>query len=127
MDFQPRHPYRWRLLLGGGFALLDILFFSVLWLIGQGYIMLGPIDPPPTLQEIEARSAIWRVWTVLHAPVDKIFGPYLFPHFRAHGGGLPDMLSYLIYVVLCFGQMFVVGFLIGILLEKLTSTLRKQP
>jgi hypothetical protein len=126
MDERQHHPYRWRVMLGGGLVLLDALFFSVLWLIGQGYIALGPVDPPPSLQEIEARSAIWRVWGVLHVPVDKLFGPYLFPYFRAHGGGLPDLLSYIAYVALCFGQMFLVGFVLGVVVEKFSFALRKQ-
>jgi hypothetical protein len=84
------------------------------------------IDQLPVLEQVGAQGAISRVWATLHAPIDTIFGPYLFTYFRAHGGGFPTVLSEVTYFLLCFVQMFVVGFLIGILLEKLTSAFWKQ-
>lgn len=109
-----------------GLALLDVLFLAVLWLIAGGYVSLGTMDQMPVLEQVRARGAITRVWATLHAPVDTIFGPYLFPYFRAHGGGLATMLSEVSYFVLCIAQMFVAGFLIGVVVAKVVNSQKRS-
>jgi hypothetical protein len=123
---QNSHPYRWGLLLAWVFTGLDAAFLAALWLVGGSYIPIGAIDRLPVLEQVQARGAIARVWAMLHAPVDTIFGPYLFVHFRAHDGNFQTILSEMSYFLLCFAQMFLIGFLLGILLGKLNSRFRKQ-
>ena len=112
-------------LLGGMLALADMVFYSALWLLGRGYISFRPVDPPPTLAQIDSDLSIWRTWNWLHAPVAEVFGPYLFPYFKVHDASLSTIVAVSAYLTLCFVQMFAIGFIGGMLIQKLRSLTRE--
>lgn len=103
-------------LIGLFFMAADMLFFAVMWLAGRGYIEMEPwtVD-----KMFEGGSTTARIWNLLHAPVNEVFGPLLFPYFRAHGGDLPTILGETAYFILCFLQMFVAGYLVGMLIRRI--------
>ena len=89
------------------FVIADMLFFAVLWIIGSGYVSMEP----QTIDQMLTGSTKLHIWNMLHAPVNEVFGPHIFPYFSPHGG-FSAIFSLILYVMLCFTQMFFVGYLV---------------
>jgi hypothetical protein len=87
---------------------INILLFSIYWAAGKGYILLEPETHSIFM------SRIGNVWDILHIPVNGTLGWLLFPYFEAHNWSL----SFIVYVLLCFLQMFLVGMFAAIALKK---------
>lgn len=88
--------------LGGLLVGVDAIFFAFYWGITGGEYF-----------ELETRLLIAHVWNVIHAPINNVFGPLVFPFFRSHADDLSTFVGMLPYLILCFMQMFVIGMLIG--------------
>ncbi len=95
--------------MGISFMLVDMMFFTSYWSMGNGYVYLGP--------EIHSDVIfiIGQVWAILHLPVEEIFGPIFSPYFGSHDG---RSIGYIAYVLTCFIQMFLVGALLGLVFRR---------
>lgn len=109
------------LICGLSFLFFDVLIYSVSWLNGSGYV---EVDLDTNLR---VSAFLGRTWDVLHAPVNQVFGPLIFPYYRTDSDDLASLWSMRIYVLLCLLQMFVVGFVVGVLVRKILTRVRRRP
>ena len=116
MVFKKNQLKRVRIYVASGFMLVDILLFLSILLFGKGYILLEPKAHSVVTSQMGA------VWNILHMPVNETFGWLLFPYFDPHNLSL----SFIVYVVLCFFQMFFVGLLIAMIVNAIINQIKDQ-
>lgn len=121
MNLRRYWPKRAGMIFALSFLLVDMLIYGISWLIGSsGYV---EIDLKTNLQ---VSSYIGRVWDVIHAPVNEIFGPLIYPYYKTDSNDFVSVLAVKIYIFLCFLQMFVVGFILGKIAEKVNARVRQN-
>jgi len=91
------------------FALIDFL----LWAVFINYI-------GSTGSFYFVNDLLTQFWNAIHTPINYLFEPYLLPYIPSHGGGIKAILAFSTYIALCIFQLFVIGFLLGTLILKLT-------
>ena len=102
--------------IASGFMFVDILLFLIYWSVGKGYILLAPKTHSVVV------SQIGDVWNILHTPVNETLGWLLFPYFEMHNWSF----SFIVYVVLCFLQMFLVGLFIAMGAKEIIKRIKTQ-
>ena len=110
------HKLTSRIYMALGFMFVDTILLLIYWLVGNGYISLDPDAHSVFMSQIS------NVWDTLHIPVNETLGWLLFPYFETHNWSW----SFIIYVVLCFLQMFLVGMLVAIALKEILKLIKAQ-
>lgn len=89
--------------IGLSVALIDVLLWLVLNVLGSGYV--GSSEGISS-----ALLSLSSFWTTVHSPVEFLFLPYLIIYMPSHGGGWPALSAEAIYVGLCAAQVFAMAF-----------------
>lgn len=107
-------PKRAGIIFALSFLLVDMLFYGIFWLAGSSNYIHTSLE-----LNLRINSFLASVWNIIHAPVNTIFGPLIFPYYRTDSNDLMSLWSVRIYLSLCFLQMFGIGFITGKVVEKI--------
>lgn len=99
------------------------LFFVAIdfgfWLIGK-FIGNGSMSWLVSLKNEQLiMLKLSEIWNFIHSTVNFLFLPYIIEHIPSHREGVEVILYDNLYWFLCFIEIFIIGFIFGVLIAKI--------